>query len=393
MQEPVPSRTTLAEFEVLLAASEPKLELLEGEVVAFAVGSIAHGILCSRLHAAISAATKPPYEVFTSDVAVRFSNRATYVFPDVSQTREQLDLGARFITAPDLVVEVISLESEARDRGEKLDAYQSIPSVMEYLLVDSRRTWVCLFRRMAGAVWTETTYGLGEVVDLRTVGVTLSIDELYAGTGRVLSTERAEKTMASDLRPPEMSLHGFLRWESTATTRHEFVNGHIYAIAGASRAHGTIAVNLAALIRPAIRKKSGSRAYLAEMKVVPPAQRSVRYPDLVLTCDERDFADEQIARFPKLIVEVLSRSTAALDRGEKFEDYRRIPTLDEYIVIDSTQVLVEVYRRAGEGWAFRDYGPGETFCFESVPLTVNVAELYEDVELGRLEQRVIDSSA
>lgn len=262
---------------------------------------------------------------------------------------------------------------------------------MEYLLVDSRRTWVCLFRRMAGAVWTETTYGLGEAVDLRTVGVTLSVDELYAGIGRDLSRETAEKATPSDLRPPEMSLDEFLRWEST-TTRHEFADGRIFAIAGAARAHGTIALNLAALIRPAIRK-SGFQAYLADMKVVPPARRSVRYPDLVLTCDERDFVDEEITRFPKVIVEVLSRSTAAVDRGEKFEEYRRIPTLEEYVVIDSTQVLVEVYRRAGEGWVFRDYGPGETFCIESVPLTANVADLYEDVELGRLEQCVIDSSA
>ena len=124
MQDPVLGRTTLAEFEASLAASEPKLELLEGEVVAFAGGSIAHGILCSRLHAAVSAA-KPPCQAFTSDVAVRLADRATYVFPDVSWTREQLDPSARSITAPDLVVEVISSESEAPDRGEKLDEYQA----------------------------------------------------------------------------------------------------------------------------------------------------------------------------------------------------------------------------------------------------------------------------
>jgi Uma2 family endonuclease len=89
------------------------------------------------------------------------------------------------LSAPDLVVEVISPESTARDRGEKLDAYQSIPSVMEYLLVDSRRVWVCLFLRMAGGFWTETMYGIGEIVELRTAGVSIDVAELYAGTGRV----------------------------------------------------------------------------------------------------------------------------------------------------------------------------------------------------------------
>src|SRR5947209_532871 len=187
MREPVPGPTSMAAFEGLLAASEQKLELLEGEVVAFAGGSVAHGILCSRLHKAVANATKAPCHAFTSDVAVRVPERTTYVFPDVSRTCEQLDANAAFITAPDLVVEVISPDSKARDRGEKLDAYQSISSVMEYLLVDSRRVWVCVFRRMAGGVWTETAYGIGETVELRTVGVALNVAELYAGTGRVLS--------------------------------------------------------------------------------------------------------------------------------------------------------------------------------------------------------------
>jgi Uma2 family endonuclease len=188
MREPVPGPTSIADFEGLLAASEQKLELLEGEVVAFAGGSVAHGLLCSRLHKAVANATQAPCHAFTSDVAIRIPDRTTYVFPDVSRSCEQIDPNASFITAPDLVIEVISPESKARDRGEKLDAYQSIPSVMEYMLVDSRRVWVCVFRRMAGGVWTETTYGIGEQVELRTVGVAIDVAELYAGTGRVLST-------------------------------------------------------------------------------------------------------------------------------------------------------------------------------------------------------------
>ena len=92
--------TSVAEFEKLLAASEQKLELLEGEVVAFAGGFVAHGMLCSRLHSAISAATKSPCHAFTSDVAVLLAERGTYVFPDVSRTCEPLDANAMHITAP-----------------------------------------------------------------------------------------------------------------------------------------------------------------------------------------------------------------------------------------------------------------------------------------------------
>jgi Uma2 family endonuclease len=187
-----------------------------------------------------------------------------------------------------------------------------------------------------------------------------------------------------------MSLDEYLAWEAAEATKHEFVDGQVYAMAGASRAHGTIVLNLAALVRPAIRK-TGCQAYIADMKVIPPSQRSVRYPDLVLTCDPRDLADEQITRFPKLIVEVLSPSTAAVDRGVKFEEYRRIPTLEEYVIIDSAQVLVEVWRRGNDLWTFKEYGPGSTFRLKSVPLDVNVNALYEDIELGPLEQGVLDS--
>lgn len=196
--------------------------------------------------------------------------------------------------------------------------------------------------------------------------------------------------MAISPRRPEMSLDEFLAWEAAEAAKHEFVDGHAYAMAGASRAHGTITLNLAALVRPAIRK-TGCQAYIADMKVIPPSQRSVRYPDLVLTCDLRDLADEHITRFPKLIVEVISRSTAAIDRGDKFEEYRRIPTLEEYVTVDSTKVLVEIWRRGTDGWTLREYGPGAAFRLESVPLDVKVDDLYEDIELGPLEQDVIDT--
>ena len=191
MQDPTPGRMSVTDFQSLLERSADKLELLEGEVLAFAGGSVAHGILCTRLVAAVNAATKLPCQTFTSDVAVRAESRASYMFPDVSHTCESLDPSATAIVAPDLVIEVISPESKTRDRSEKLDAYRSIPSVMEYVLVDSRRVWVCVYRRMPGGVWTDAVYGIDETVDIHTVGISIPVAHLYAGTGRLLSTERS----------------------------------------------------------------------------------------------------------------------------------------------------------------------------------------------------------
>src|SRR6202011_1137160 len=106
--------------------------------------------------------------------------------------------------------------------------------------------------------------------------------------------------MAIQAEPISMSLDEFLSWEPAQPLRYEFAEGHVFAMAGASRAHGTIATNLVALLRPAIRGKRCG-LYVADMKVVVPDLRAVRYPDIVVTCDPRDLEDEQLTRFPNLL--------------------------------------------------------------------------------------------
>jgi Uma2 family endonuclease len=117
--------------------------------------------------------------------------------------------------------------------------------------------------------------------------------------------------MAIQPEPISMSLDEFLSWEPTQPLRYEFAGGHVFAMAGASRAHGTIATNLVSLLRPAIRGK-GCGLCVSVMKVAVPEIPVIRYPDVVVTCDPRDLKDEQLTRFPMLLVEILSESTEAL---------------------------------------------------------------------------------
>jgi Uma2 family endonuclease len=117
--------------------------------------------------------------VFTSQVALRRTDAPTYVFPDASYTYEALEPNAEFIVAPRLVVEVMSPSSVERDRGDKLDTYREIPSVMEYLIVDSRRIWACVFRR-SGRHWTLTHYGSRDTIELVSVEhAPLKLVDLY----------------------------------------------------------------------------------------------------------------------------------------------------------------------------------------------------------------------
>ncbi len=195
--------------------------------------------------------------------------------------------------------------------------------------------------------------------------------------------------MAIEPKPPAMSLDEFLAWESEQSTKYEYARGVVLAMAGASRAHGTIAVNLAAIVRPALRGTQ-CRLYLADMKVVAPRAPAARYPDALVTCDPRDMADANVTRHPRLIVEILSRSTASEDRGAKFAEYRTIPTLHEYVLVDSETVAVDVYRRTSRTWTIETYGPGDRIAFESIGVHVPIESLYEDLDLGPVERAVLD---
>jgi len=178
--------------------------------------------------------------------------------------------------------------------------------------------------------------------------------------------------------PQKMSVEAYFAWEPQQALRHEFVNGQVFAMAGGTLAHNDIAVNLLTAQRPSLRKR-GCRINIADAKVtITPT--IYRYPDLVITCDERDKTALNAIAHPKLIVEVLSASTEALDRGDKFKEYRSLPTLEEYVLISATQTEVEIYRR-GEGrlWLYTAYQPGDIVPLESVNFEFPIALLYEDI--------------
>src|SRR5438270_11816337 len=196
--------------------------------------------------------------------------------------------------------------------------------------------------------------------------------------------------MAIQPEPISMSLDEFLSWEPKQPLRYEFAGGHVFAMAGASRAHGTIATNLVSLLRPAIRGK-GCGVYVAVMKVVVPEVPAIRYPDVVVTCDPRDLKDEQLTLFPTMLVEILSESTEALDRRMKFPEYRAIAALREFVLIDSRAVHVEIYRRGEHNrWFFQECGAGDEVVFESIGLSIPIEALYEDLTLTRRERVVVE---
>ncbi len=186
--------------------------------------------------------------------------------------------------------------------------------------------------------------------------------------------------VASSQRP--LDPDEYLRLEAESPIKHEYVNGEVYAMAGATDAHVTIAGNLFAMLRSYMRG-TGCRVYIADMKLRVELRNCFYYPDILITCDGRDAETPTYKRFPKLIVEVLSASTEAFDRGNKFFDYQTLDTLEEYVLINTQHQRVECFRRNSEGlWVLQSYSPtDETFELQSLAFQDNLDALYEDVTL------------
>ena len=152
------------------------------------------------------------------------------------------------------------------------------------------------------------------------------------------------------------------------------------ATAGASKAHVIITGNLSALLVNHLRG-TGCIAYATDMKVRMPTLNLFYYPDLAVTCDDRDLvSNEDFILCPKIIIEVLSDSTEAFDRGDKFADYKATSEFEEYILIHQKQVLVERFQRKSDNlWVPYIYRAGDTIEFASIDFLCEIEALYENI--------------
>ena len=189
--------------------------------------------------------------------------------------------------------------------------------------------------------------------------------------------------MVAEANPPLMTVAEYLEYERTSQIKHEYLAGRLYAMAGGSRAHGVIAVNILTLLRSHLRGGT-CRVYSPDVKLQVSKAHYV-YPDASVGCDARDRANdghEDVVRYPKLAVEVLSPSTEAYDRGGKFALYREKDTLREYVLVAGDQHAVEVYRRGTDGlWTLHPFGLADHLTLESIGLHCPAASFYEDVDL------------
>jgi Uma2 family endonuclease len=179
-----------------------------------------------------------------------------------------------------------------------------------------------------------------------------------------------------------ISQEEYLISERASPEKHEYYNGEVYAMSGASHEHNFIAYNLNRVIAPFVHGK-GCKFFGSDFRVHIPSNTLYTYPDFTIVCGDNlsQLLHTDNLAAPSVIIEILSKSTADYDRGTKFSFYREIVTLKEYILIDSTKISVEMFSKQNDGkWLLSEYkNMTDSFYIATIGLTLLLKEVYEDV--------------
>jgi Uma2 family endonuclease len=173
------------------------------------------------------------------------------------------------------------------------------------------------------------------------------------------------------------SFSEYLELEEIAGVRHEFYAGEIYAMADGTPEHAAMAAAITGLLASQLSATPG-RVYSSDLRVRVLATGLATYPDVTVICgpSQRDPDSATHVTNPKLVVEVLSPSTAAYDRGEKLLHYQQIPTLDAVVLVDHGHPSIELWTRNAEGWSSQQYGAGEVVPLTAIAATLAVDSVY-----------------
>jgi len=187
----------------------------------------------------------------------------------------------------------------------------------------------------------------------------------------------------------------YLRIEREAPYKSEYYEGEMFSMAGGSARHSLIAMNIAGFLRSALKGKRCT-PYNSDLRIGIPGEGLYTYPDVSVFCEPLEFVadSDDTATNPAVIVEVLSKNTEAYDRGRKFEHYRRMPSLREYVLVSQDAATIERFTREGDGrWVLTAAsGLDATIPIGVLEVELPLAEVYDRVDLAPREAASVDAS-
>ncbi len=177
-----------------------------------------------------------------------------------------------------------------------------------------------------------------------------------------------------------MNPEEYLEWEEKQPIKYEYINGEVFAMTGGTLNHNSITLNIASSLKNHLKGK-GCKVFMSDAKLQTFEKGNFFYPDVMVTCDQRDKKSSKMIKHPCLIIEVLSPGTGAFDRGDKFKFYRRIDTLQEYVLIETESMNIDVFRLNESGvWELHSYEENQDLILTSVNFQCPISLVYEDIE-------------
>jgi Uma2 family endonuclease len=180
---------------------------------------------------------------------------------------------------------------------------------------------------------------------------------------------------------PKLTPEEYFAWEEKQLEKHEYIDGQTYAMSGNSVNHSRIAVRLITIFSNHLDSSSCETGN-SDIRINIVGTSNYTYPDASVTCDDRDKTTTQYITYPCLIVEVLSASTETYDRSGKFRLYRQNPVLQDYLLVSSTRIEVDLYHKndAGE-WIILNYSEGDVIELKSISLSLPIEQVYRGLVL------------
>jgi Uma2 family endonuclease len=171
----------------------------------------------------------------------------------------------------------------------------------------------------------------------------------------------------------------YFDWEEQQQVRHEYIDGEVYAMTRGTLNHSEIAGNLTFLLKAHLRG-GGCRVLNSDGRVNIYESNDYVYPDLTVTCDERDKSNTKFVNHPCLIVEVLSPTTEAYDRGDKFFMYRRSPSLQDYVLVSANKIAIDIFNKDERGnWDIINHRSGDVVELKSINLNFLIEEVFQGI--------------